>query len=618
MSPPTSDSGGPVLDEATFQKLLSAAYTLQEHNERVRTGSSPNEKSAAPPVDSDSTAALAQIVDAQHQIHANNLDLAGAMNLIVERIRKITGAQGAAIGLTDQGNVTYRACSGSLVPNIGSVLRSEGSVSASTLLHDVLLRCTDAGNDFRVNPEVARHLGIQSMIAVPIFHDGKTAGALELVFAQPNAFHEHDVRTCQLMAGLVTEALTHDAQKEWRKGVAAERASMLEVLERIKPQLARLASNPQQETSGDSAGDTLGAASAKAPEDHTCKHCGNELAPGEVFCGSCGTSRSSVSRNDLQSKWATLWNLKKVSGQLASSESQPYESVIKPLPQHESVIKPLPQHESVIKPLPQHESVIKPLPEYESVLKPEPKYESVIKPLPESAAPRLELPPEPTSQASALPEALVTPIPDLSTLTEEPNQEALLAKSGEAQTEANPISESAAEEALVPSSTQEQPGSLHSIAVSPPASQLGAFWEKHKGFIKKHPGDLALGAAACLFLITILWAVSSNSPTTSADSGPQQGAQAAAAPAKPKRKQAPPAPKLSFFDQVLIGLGLADPPPAPSYSGNPNVPVWIDVHTALYYCPGADLYGKTPQGKIASQHDAQLDQFEPASRKVCD
>ena len=86
----------------------------------------------------------------------------------------------------------------------------------------------------------------------------------------------------------------------------------------------------------------------------------------------------------------------------------------------------------------------------------------------------------------------------------------------------------------------------------------------------------------------------------------------------PGTKQAPPAPKLSFFDQVLVSLGLADPPAAPSYSGNPNVPVWIDVHHALYYCPGADLYGKTPQGKIASQHDAQLDQFEPASRKVCD
>ena len=49
------------------------------------------------------------------------------------------------------------------------------------------------------------------------------------------------------MAGLVTEALTHTAQGEWRKGVAAERASMLEVLEKIKPQLARLANKPSHE-----------------------------------------------------------------------------------------------------------------------------------------------------------------------------------------------------------------------------------------------------------------------------------------------------------------------------------------------------------------------------------
>jgi hypothetical protein len=42
------------------------------------------------------------------------------------------------------------------------------------------------------------------------------------------------------------------------------------------------------------------------------------------------------------------------------------------------------------------------------------------------------------------------------------------------------------------------------------------------------------------------------------------------------------------------------------------------VHTALYYCPGADLYGKTPGGKFTSQQDAQQDQFEPANRKACE
>jgi hypothetical protein len=147
--------------------------------------------------------------------------------------------------------------------------------------------------------------------------------------------------------------------------------------------------------------------------------------------------------------------------------------------------------------------------------------------------------------------------------------------------------------------------------------QLHGFLKKSSGFARQHRGDLALAASFVLFLITIVWAVSSDHPTTSADSG-NPASTTANAPAKPKKKQAPSAPKLSMWEEFLVNVGIAEPPSAPSYSGNPNIPVWVDVHTALYYCPGSDLYGKTPQGKIASQHDAQLDQFEPASRKVCD
>jgi len=75
---------------------------------------------------------------------------------------------------------------------------------------------------------------------------------------------------------------------------------------------------------------------------------------------------------------------------------------------------------------------------------------------------------------------------------------------------------------------------------------------------------------------------------------------------------------LSLGDRLLISLGLAEAPSAPAYNGNPNTQVWVDLHTALYYCPGSDLYGKTPGGKFTTQRDAQLDQFEPAARKSCD
>jgi hypothetical protein len=78
-------------------------------------------------------------------------------------------------------------------------------------------------------------------------------------------------------------------------------------------------------------------------------------------------------------------------------------------------------------------------------------------------------------------------------------------------------------------------------------------------------------------------------------------------------------PQLSWFSSWLVNLGLAEAPPrAPAYVGNPDAPVWVDVHTALYYCKGSDLYGKTPGGRFSTQRDAQEDQFESASRLACE
>jgi hypothetical protein len=357
------------------------------------------------------------------------------------------------------------------------------------------------------------------------------------------------VRTCQLMAGLVTETLTHTAEEEWRKGVAAERASMLEVLEKIKPQLARLANSPDAALA--LSNDQTGAAEsvlAEAP----CQHCGNILAAGEVFCGSCGTSRAAAPGQNLQSKWATLWNLKQATEGLPTTATDDTDSFIKQL-------SPVDATETADNP------------DTHAVRE----------------SPSLEASNDSLALAENKPEALAAT--------------------------------QSAEDALVPvtAAKLEPRVWLRSIAVSPPAVQLRGFWQKTKAFARTHRGDLALGASFVLFLITIIWAVSVDHSTTSAASGVATPP-AASAPAKPKRKQAPPAPKLTFFEQFLVSVGLAEPPPAPLYSGNPNIPVWVDVHTALYYCPGTDLYGKTPQGKIASQRDAQQDQFEPASRKVCD
>src|SRR5262244_2212140 len=127
MTSSSSKSGGPVLDEATFQKLLAAAYVLQEHHDSTESARSPSSTSDAHDTDSD-TSILAQIVETQHEIQANHLDLDGTTSLVMERVVKITGAHGAAIGILEDGMLRYRSARGVLIGQVGKSVRPEGAL----------------------------------------------------------------------------------------------------------------------------------------------------------------------------------------------------------------------------------------------------------------------------------------------------------------------------------------------------------------------------------------------------------------------------------------------------------------------------------------------------------
>jgi hypothetical protein len=155
---------------------------------------------------------------------------------------------------------------------------------------------------------------------------------------------------------------------------------------------------------------------------------------------------------------------------------------------------------------------------------------------------------------------------------------------------------------------------LESLSKSEKSDAVVRFWKFRRA-------DVYLGIAVVVAVIAVVWAMRSGSENASSaiSAKPAAGTVLAAPLGKTTAKrQAPPEPKLSVTDRVLISLGLADPPPAPVYEGNPDAKVWVDLHTALYYCPGSQLYGRTAKGKFTTQRDAQLDQFEPAARKACE
>ena len=76
---------------------------------------------------------------------------------------------------------------------------------------------------------------------------------------------------------------------------------------------------------------------------------------------------------------------------------------------------------------------------------------------------------------------------------------------------------------------------------------------------------------------------------------------------------------LGPWERALVTLGIAEAPaPAIHLQGDPAIEVWVDPHTALYYCPGEEQYGKTAGGRLTSQRDAQMDRFQPSGRSVCE
>ena len=228
----TSPQRKPLLDEASFQQLLPAAHVLQEHNDRLR----------AKGVQADFAENLSAIVETQKLIQTLQLDLTAAAELVAERVQKITNASGAAIGIIDKGQLFYRCRHGQRRPRRGYACRSGfralRRLPQQRICAELSRRHFEPARALRPFPQ----RDVKAFIAVPVYHAGQVAGVLELRFARANSFREADLRTAELMAGLLSEAMVTAARMKWKEALASERQSMLEALERIKPQIERLGS----------------------------------------------------------------------------------------------------------------------------------------------------------------------------------------------------------------------------------------------------------------------------------------------------------------------------------------------------------------------------------------
>ncbi len=494
----------PFLDEDAFQQLLAAAYVLQQQNDFERLQQRLAPTSPKPRPNPEKT--LAIIAETQHLLRTQSHDRTGAAQLIAERLQKIIPVEGVAIALAHDGRMEYCAALGSTSDLAGSSIPMPAETADVSAAANA-----DPASSWNAALAWDRPAGEHNSIALPLGFDGKLAGILEVRFKNADAIDQHEVHICQLMAGLMIEALARSADLEWKQALAAERANMVEALERIQPQLERLAAETPEATAsiasemasakhfaagppGSSAQEELPALPFTLPVDFCV--CGYKFGPAERFCGKCGKPRPAgipVVPDDAGANGH---------GRSATAEDFPSGEPTGPADEAEI----------------------------------------------DTAADA------PLALLPARPETLA--IRGFNYETDSPW-----------------------------SSSRKTRLWLEALQADTPARR----------WFQRHRANLYITVAVMLLMIAI-WGIRS----------PQS------APSKN-----PPQPTLSLVDEILVDLGVAEPPPAPVSTGNPSAQVWVDMHTALYYCAGADLYGKTPGGKYTTQRDAQIDQFQPAGQRTC-
>jgi TonB family protein len=128
----------------------------------------------------------------------------------------LTEASAAAIAMPRDGVVVCVGRSGETAPELGAPLNVDSGISGECLRTGMILRVDDAARDFKVDSEVCRQLGLQSIAVVPLRGRTGRVGVLEVFSTQSYAFTQEHTDLLGRLAGL--------AEAAWAQGAAAEPA----------------------------------------------------------------------------------------------------------------------------------------------------------------------------------------------------------------------------------------------------------------------------------------------------------------------------------------------------------------------------------------------------------
>lgn len=144
--------------------------------------------------------------------HTPQRTVTDELAIIAQRAQAFTNASGAAIALSEgvQDEIVCKARSGSSSPEVGAVLRVEGSFTGLCIQTGRELRCDDTETDTRVDTLAVRALGIRSMVITPVRDENRPVGVLAVFASTPHAFTITHVAVLKTMADQISGLLLKD------------------------------------------------------------------------------------------------------------------------------------------------------------------------------------------------------------------------------------------------------------------------------------------------------------------------------------------------------------------------------------------------------------------------
>jgi hypothetical protein len=321
---PLSGTGKLSLDQESFQKLLGAAYTLQENKNVLRAGSSENDSASVMSDIATLRSLILAPADAvgSKAVNPNSAEVkpktaADAAALVANCLRRLSKADGASVCLIVDGYLRPTAYSGTIAKVSGGSVASNSLVATERLRNGRAFQSANACSDIRLGPSLCVDLQIGSLLAFPIERQNEIAGLIEVRWTQADAFSDGDERICQLMADLMSEVLESEdggvnPSVAHSPQVIASRLAIAEMATRVaKPesQAQELSSNP------------VIADAPVSESGHICRVCGKPLKDDVNFCGSCGMLSGSPD-NGMQGKWASMWFMQQAQKAVETAEGR--------------------------------------------------------------------------------------------------------------------------------------------------------------------------------------------------------------------------------------------------------------------------------------------------------